>query len=229
MWIIKDNEPINIDLIFHNREDYDSFTSMEEAAKQKPLNLYFSKELQKQAGVTDNQIKHWTMTGVIVPHKSVQGTGKMHTYDHQNLIEAMICRELQKYSMNYNLMKDVLSCLREKKWTFRFCGKLHVAPAQSKRNKTTNDNSPKASFDPIIKEHSFWEFIKIYPQDTEILLALWKDSSLPISSEPKTDEYCIDVKYDGLGIITSLRTSMVIINLSRLLEEAGNFYKEEVE
>jgi hypothetical protein len=66
------------------------------------------------------QLIHWTQQDVILPSDDVRGRGKTRTYDYQNLIEALICRELARLSIGIRLSKELLKWLRKTKWFFYF-------------------------------------------------------------------------------------------------------------
>ena len=135
----------------------------------------------------------------------------MHQYDHQNLIEVMICRELNKYSINYVVMNDLIKYLRKKELNFSFTIPSYDRP------------------DPleIKKSLTLYEFIKIYYQSAEIFLTLSKDPRIPNIIDQ--DEYRVDISFDSddLSDILQHCPSIVLISLSRLIEEAGVFFKED--
>jgi len=216
MWKIK-NHDIEVDLTrYLSKEDFDVLLKKSREAPKKVNKTYYSKQIQKQADITENQIKHWTLTGVLLPYKAVRGTGKMHLYDHQNLIEAMICREFHKYSITHGLMKDILDMLRNYKLRFQFTYKQ-------------NESEPR-----LIKKisHTLWEYLRKFPYfSAEIHLVLWKDSYLPQKSGSEsgqgTDDYGIDLIFQEVSKIPAYSASMLVISLTRLLEEAGDFCEEE--
>lgn len=201
MWVNKNECDVRIP-----KQDYEASLGKN---GQKKIRTYQSKDIQKIARITDNQLKHWTMVGVITPHKTVRGTGKSHVYDHQNLIEVMICRELSEYSINYTVMRDVIGCLRIKKLCF------HI---------TDNKEKTESS---VIKEHTVWSYLMTYFRKGNVSLTLWKDQYLPKTSEPETDDHCIDLIINNMPKIRANSKSMIIVSLDRLLDEAGSFYEEE--
>lgn len=82
---------------------------------------YRSTDIQKIAKVTKMQLVHWSQTGAIVPLEDARGRGSRRLYSRQNLMEALICRELSKFSMETYVMHEVLSMLRESTYKFTFC------------------------------------------------------------------------------------------------------------
>ena len=69
---------------------------------------YSSSEIQRIAKITKIQAIHWTQTGVINPLQDAQGRGSRRVYSWGNLIEMMICRELNRYNVERVLMKDII-------------------------------------------------------------------------------------------------------------------------
>lgn len=70
---------------------------------------YSSSEIQRIAKITKMQAIHWTQTGVITPLQDAQGRGSRRVYSWENLIEMMICRELNRYNVERSLMKDIIN------------------------------------------------------------------------------------------------------------------------
>lgn len=70
---------------------------------------YSSSEIQRIAKITKMQAIHWTQTGVITPLQDAQGRGSRRVYSWGNLIEMMICRELNRYNVERSLMKDIIN------------------------------------------------------------------------------------------------------------------------
>jgi len=92
----------------------------EEKQNQRPFKTYQSKDIQTITKVSKMQLIHWTQQDVILPSVDVRGRGKTRTYDYQNLIEALICRELARLSIGIRLSKELLKWLRKTKWFFYF-------------------------------------------------------------------------------------------------------------
>ncbi|MGA2332979.1 MAG: hypothetical protein ABSG75_14590 [Syntrophales bacterium] len=119
MRLVKLNDDIEITIFPENDEEVLAFTNPEKKKGDKQEETYRSKDIQRIADISPMQIKHWTNTGVIIPLQRVRGTGRSHIYNDQNLVESLICAELSKYSINLNMMKDILNVLRNKKWNFK--------------------------------------------------------------------------------------------------------------
>ena len=75
---------------------------------------YSSKDIQKKANITKMQALHWTQLGIIVPLHDAHGRGGRREYSHQNLVEAILCRELNDFGIPTNVMGIVLQSLRIK-------------------------------------------------------------------------------------------------------------------
>ncbi len=230
MRTIKLTDTIEITGFPESKEDLKYYLPDIKAIDQRVTKKYHSKAIQKKARVSAIQISHWTKTGVIIPAIAVKGTGKMHVYDHQNLIEAMICRELSQYSINYGVMREVLDFLREKKWLFD----IHLESIKLSRIlKGTNKLNPKERQQLMNekgitseKRLTIWEFFKLYPQTGIIYLLLWKNSTLIELPEPKTGEYNMHLTTMGVYDIVHRCPSSIVLNPTFLLFEAGSFYEE---
>lgn len=192
---------------------------------QRPIKKYHSKAIQKKARVSAIQISHWTKTGVIVPATAVKGTGKMHVFDHQNLIEAMICRELSQYSINIGVMREVLDFLRVKKWLFDI-GLAMDHPKTETISDGVVTGTLKSTLKSAEKHLTIWEFFRLYPQTGMIFLLLWKDSTSIELPEPKKDEYNMHLITRKVLDIVQRCPSAIVINPTLLLSEAGSFYEE---
>jgi DNA-binding transcriptional MerR regulator len=119
MSTVKLSDDISITAFPENDEEVLAFTKPKNKKGDKWKGKYRSKDIQKIANISPMQIKHWTNSEVIIPLQRVRGTGRSHIYNDQNLVESLICAELSKYSINLNMMKDILNVLRTKKWNFR--------------------------------------------------------------------------------------------------------------
>ncbi len=110
--------------------DADLFKVVVDAEKkenQRPFKTYQSKDIQAYARVSKMQIINWSQQGAILPVADARGRGKIRKYDYRNLIEAMICRELNMLSIGIHYSKEVLSWLRQTKWIFDFsCPVEHI-------------------------------------------------------------------------------------------------------
>jgi len=72
---------------------------------------FSSSEIQKIAKITKMQAIHWTQTGIITPLEDARGRGSRRLYSWKNLIEIMICRELNSLSVERSIMELVITQL----------------------------------------------------------------------------------------------------------------------
>jgi DNA-binding transcriptional MerR regulator len=215
------------------RETLKLFENAEENIARREIVKYQSKEIQKKAQVTENQIKHWTNTGIIIPFQATKGTGRMHTYDNINLIEAVICRELSQYSINLWDLKEIISYLRETKFDFliqRSTPFVHVDKSTKYKVKASVSNTVLS---PLKLKHTLWEYLQFYPQQQAISIILWKHS-LYIKSPFSAGSYNFYITASEVNEnrLTSSNVdhiharclSNILINLSIIINEAGCFF-----
>jgi len=239
MRTIKLTDIIDVDNFVEDEEEIKLYLPNIKAINKRATKKYQSKEIQEKAQVSAIQISHWTRTGAIIPAVPVRGTGKMHVYDHQNLIEAMICRELSQYSINYGVMREALKYLRSKEMIFsiQITGKTLTKILKYPEIFTEIDTEYgllSKRLDGYIDEeyihdersHTIWEYFKNYPPTVTIHFFLWKDSTNIEFSEPKTGEYNMHLTSLGAYDILSRCPSAIVINLTLLLLLAGSFYEE---
>ena len=77
--------------------------------------MYRSKDIQIKAGVTRMQLIRWVEVGAIEPFKDVRQRGKSRIFSYQNLVEAMICKELNRFRVETYTMKRVLNMMRDRR------------------------------------------------------------------------------------------------------------------
>ena len=134
-------------------------------------------EVASHARVSRRQLIHWVEMRAIIPWKEDRRRGGRRFFNKQNLIEAMICRELNSYRVSVHLFKDILSGLR----LVRFWRNL---PEQ-------------------------YEFpLLVYPApsfENEEVMGIGTSTA------------------DRIGEVLSRYPSAIVINLARLVEEAGGF------
>ena len=76
--------------------------------------VYTSKDLQQRSGATHMQISRWTELGIILPEEDAKGRGRVRRFNQQNLIEAMICKQLTEYfRLDTSIMLEIVSWLRD--------------------------------------------------------------------------------------------------------------------
>jgi len=197
--------------------DLDSFINPAITEKKRIPKTYFSQVIQKRAGITAAQIRHWTVSGVLEPYKLASGTGKMHVYDHQNLIEAKICKELNYYSINYNYMKSIMNFLRTHKWKVNWIIRDFSRSVDESKKEVTMSNN-------IV----IWDFFKKYPLHEDIYIMIWKTKTAPaIMTDQNFGDLSLHVtnKFEIVEI-SERCSSVIVINLTNLIWEEGDFFKE---
>lgn len=200
---------------------------------QRSAKTYYSKAIREKANISAIQISHWTKMRIIQPVKVAKGTGKMHLYSHQNLIEAMICRELSQYSITHSVMFEIIDFLRNTQWIFKIYleadGLYDDLHAETKKNAVMKFLSDTNLTKPLVakRHHTVWEYFRLYPQEYTLSLILWKNSPSIILSEPKTGDYNMYVTTDRLDEILARSPSSIVMNLTLLLKEAGSFFEED--
>jgi len=77
------------------------------------VETYKSKDIQKRLGVSKIQLSHWINMGAIEPYKTDHRRGGSHEFNHQNLIEAAICKELSDLRVPVKSMVQALEMMHE--------------------------------------------------------------------------------------------------------------------
>jgi len=80
---------------------------------------YTAAEIQKLAKVTKRQLIHWVETSAIIPLEDDRRRGGKRRFSQQNLIEALICRELNDYRLPSAMFVMALGALRGKGWKLK--------------------------------------------------------------------------------------------------------------
>jgi len=112
---------------------------------------YGSGEIQRIAKISRIQAVHWTEQGAVIPAQDARGRGKRRVYDWQNLIEFMICRELNRFTIETHIMTAVLIFLRK---AFELDYRVYI---------------PREEYQgyDIVERGSYWSFLKREP-DTDV-------------------------------------------------------------
>lgn len=77
---------------------------------------YRSKDIQRIAKVSKDKLVHWTRIGIIEPIQNAEGRGARRVYSYRNLIEAMICRELNQFHVETQTLRVVIGYLDAPLW-----------------------------------------------------------------------------------------------------------------
>lgn len=72
------------------------------------MKVYTSKEIQERAKVTARQLIHWCEVGVIAPHIDDRRRGGARKFSQRNLLQVLICRELNKHRLPTLLFRSVM-------------------------------------------------------------------------------------------------------------------------
>jgi DNA-binding transcriptional MerR regulator len=215
--------------------DWLSVVGAASRAKDKPFRKYKSDEMQSLANVSKAQLHHWTQRGCIVPLKGGKGIGGHRTYSHRNLIEAMICRELHAYSVETNVMKEILDWLSRKVWRFQILTTVESDNGylgESDQNERevlekvmqmiSNREIPRR----LRRKHTVWEFLHLYPiMGFDLFLTIStrnEDTSDNIDQKDQATRISLFSNYNINRVLSNI-TSSIIINLTSLKIEAGAF------
>ena len=215
--------------------DWLSVVGAENKEQDKPLRRYKSNEIQSLANVSKAQLVLWTKRGCILPFKDPKLRGGHRTYSHRNLIEAMICRELNAYSVETALMREILDWLRRKAWMFRILttvesdnvyyremdekeGEVHEKVVQM----ITNREIPRT----IRRRHTVLEFLSFCPvMGFDLFLTIPTHIGKPSGNDDQKSQapgINLFSNYNIIEVLSNI-TSSIIINLTSLKIEAGGF------
>lgn len=76
------------------------------------MRTYTSGEIQRLAKVTKRQLIHWVESRAIVPHVDDRRRGGTRIFSQQNLLEALVCRELNHFNLPVFLFRVLMTGLR---------------------------------------------------------------------------------------------------------------------
>ena len=74
---------------------------------------YHSKEIQQICKISMSQLNHWVMIGAVIPFKNIRGRGKARLFNEQNILEAIVCRELNQFSIEGWFIVKALNDIRK--------------------------------------------------------------------------------------------------------------------
>jgi len=170
-----------------------------------------SKEICEKSGATRTQLSPWVAAGAIVPLIDDPRRGGVRIYSRQNLVEAMICKELANYSLPVRSIAEILKTMRNKR--FKFGG--------------IKENSRKV-----------WEMLKENPV---LCLLVGQEGSIvfPSGAEEfkkrypgrsrtgKNAVYIVMLKERGDKYMATIFSSAILINLEPMLRLAGMIEEEQ--
>lgn len=94
------------------------------------METYGNSDIARITGLTKNQIINLSKTKIVKPHIDTPGgTGNRRVYDHENLIEFLICRDLKAAGVTDNAVEMVLNIYRKmlnRENDFVYCNKGNV-------------------------------------------------------------------------------------------------------
>jgi len=85
------------------------------------METYRSKDIQEKLNVSKIQISHWTNMGCIKPFRADWRRGGSHEFNHRNLVEAAICKELSDLYIPVKSMAKALEMMGD--YGFELCEK----------------------------------------------------------------------------------------------------------
>lgn len=173
-----------------------------EYAKETTSKIFTNKDIQNICGILKIQIIHWVQSGVIIPFQDVRGRGKVRKYDFQNLIEFMICREINRFGIGIHAMKDIVEYLRRTKFTFSL----------------SNDKFEDCPTNIIKNECTIWNYFRTYGPVGFFSLGIWPDRTQLMRMKCELfDYYKLEVMFDSGPREAS--HSALFIKLHSLLKE----------
>ena len=191
---------------------------------------YSSSEIQRIAKITKMQAIHWTQTGIITPLEDAHGRGSRRVYSWENLIEMMICRELNRFEAGRSIMDMIIGGLiRQPLGTYRNYWDFFKINPKTKMYfliiirvnywqlvEYLNDKSVKKKA-PRFAEKGLESIQRLYNSLDR------KEKALPIKNV--APEKCVDIKYlaehKELEAIVAKLPSTVIVNIGALITEAN--------
>lgn len=76
-----------------------------------PKTEYVNSDIKAETGLTLRQIQYYTTENIILPKLKGSGRGSFHKYSPDNLLDFFIIRELWKYGITLQKIKDIFSKL----------------------------------------------------------------------------------------------------------------------
>jgi DNA-binding transcriptional MerR regulator len=158
------------------------------------MRTYRTMEIQELTGVPKDQIVYWARTNVFEPYEDVRGRGKSRQYSWENLIEIMICRELNRVGIGPELMAKILSHLRNEEFLY------YVNVSENETGRC-----------------SFWQHLKRKPETKLAFLTLNYEAESAEASYRVCDRHILSKQFVEVGEFKTL----VAINIQALIEEVG--------
>jgi len=182
---------------------------------------YSSSEIQRIAKITKMQAIHWTQTEIITPFEDARGRGSRRVYSWENLIEMMVCRELNRYNIERFLMKTGINVFNK---PFRNCSSYWE---YLKENPKTDifylvislavnklfQGDIKGYLQDFVLKSTFLDLIEKY---RNLVKETWESREKTEDSLPIT----MIMEKESLDILIQIHKSCVVVNIDALVEEA---------
>ena len=164
---------------------------------------YGSGEIQQIAKITRIQAVHWTEQAAVIPFKDAKGRGGRRVYSWQNLIEFMICRELNRFSIETYIMTAILTWLRV---SFQDSTRAYIP-------KGKDYNFPQIG--------SYWDFLKNNPKTDKKILYVFPEFKYD------HDNWCVGVtNWEEFGMasdaINTDYASILGVNIRKFIEAVNS-------
>ena len=78
--------------------------------------MYFLRDIQRIGKVPKDKLQYWIRLKIIEPYVDQKGRGKQREFSHQNLIEAMVCRDLSSLHVDPTVMGHAIGMLNTHTW-----------------------------------------------------------------------------------------------------------------
>lgn len=165
------------------------------------MKTYGSTEVQKLAKISKMQAIHWTQVGAVIPLEDAKGRGSRRVYSWQNLIEMMICRELNRLTIETHVMVLVLHMLR-----------YHFSPRMEVYN--TDLPLPLPPIGPDYKATgSFWDRLDKVFEANLVYLYIHR------SEKPEFTWVAGVLGRKGVAGLLKTKGSVLVINIRELINE----------
>ncbi len=164
------------------------------------MRTYGSGEIQKIAGITKIQAVQWAQQGAVKPMQDIRGRGGRRVYSQQNLIEFMICRELNRFTIETRLMVLILEFLRRFPENTRIEIPTNMPPEMSFTSEDYYRGKP-CFWDKFMKDPKQRAYLQISPETKKTGISWIAVSFLSDEGEMIT------------------RASTLVIDVRKLMEE----------
>ncbi len=168
------------------------------------MKTYGSTEVQKLARISKMQAIHWTQVGAVTPLEDARGRGSRRVYSWQNLIEMMICRELNRFTIETHVMVSILQWLRN-----------HYTPETKVH---LPEEAPKGKFsirpENIFRDaRPYWDMLLEDPQTDYVYLYVHH------LDKPGMKWAAGVEKWEYVASLLEAKKSVVVVNIRKLIEE----------